>query len=80
MPTVDFDGETAYVLRDGSGAEAVVLPSVGESCLAFRTPVDGRPAYLLSTPPSLEVLRARPTMWGFPILSPYPGRSFSAMR
>jgi galactose mutarotase-like enzyme len=80
MPTVDFDGETAYVLRDGSGAEAVVLPSVGESCLAFRTPVDGRPAYLLSTPPSLEVLRARPTMWGFPILSPYPGRHQTPFR
>ncbi len=80
MPTVDFDGETAYTLRDASGAEAVVLPAVGESCIAFRTPVDGRPAYLLSTPPSLEVLRRRPTMWGFPILSPYPGRHQTPFR
>lgn len=74
MATMDLAGERAHILRDGSGAEAVVLPSVGSNCIAFRTPVDGRPAHLLSTPTSMDVLRSRPTFWGFPILSPYPGR------
>ena len=32
--------------------EAVVLPSIGNNCIAFQTPVAGRPAYLLSTPAS----------------------------
>jgi hypothetical protein len=52
MTTFDFDGETAYVLRDGDGARVVVLPSIGNNCIAFQTPVAGRPAYLLSTPAS----------------------------
>src|SRR5436190_9406843 len=70
----DFDGERAYVLRDGSGAEAWVLPGIGDNCIKFHTIVAGKSAYLLSTPPSLAALRDRPTFWGFPMLSPYPGR------
>jgi galactose mutarotase-like enzyme len=80
MTTSDFDGETAYVLRDQDGARAVVLPSIGNNCVAFQTPVAGRPAYLLSTPASVAVLRSRPTFWGFPILSPYPGRHQTPFR
>ena len=74
VATADFDGERAYVLRDAAGAEAWVLPGIGANCVAFRTPVGGKIAHLLSTPPSLEAFRSRTTFWGFPILSPYPGR------
>ncbi len=70
----DFDGERAYVLRGDHGSEAWVLPGIGDNCIAFHTDVAGKRAYLLSTPASLAALRERPTFWGFPILSPYPGR------
>jgi galactose mutarotase-like enzyme len=69
-----FGGETAYVLRDQTGAEARIVPAIGANCIAFRTRVAGQDAHLISTPSSLEVLRTRPTFWGFPILAPYPGR------
>jgi len=72
--TADFGGERAYVLRDGDRAAAWVLPGIGDNCFAFHTEVAGKRAYLLSTPASLAALRERPTFWGFPILSPYPGR------
>jgi galactose mutarotase-like enzyme len=74
VKTTDFGGETAYVLEDGGGARAWVLPTVGNNCIAFQTTVDGQVVHLLSTPSSPDVLRQRPTFWGFPILSPYPGR------
>ncbi len=74
MSTVDFSGETAYVLGDGTGSRAWIVPAVGSNCIAFQTPVAGRMVHVLSTPASAEALRARPTFWGFPILSPYPGR------
>ncbi|MGH2368339.1 MAG: aldose 1-epimerase [Chloroflexota bacterium] len=72
--TSDFTGERAFRLGDGGGAQAWIVPAVGNNCVAFQTPVGGRMAHLLSTPASAEVLRSRPTFWGFPILSPYPGR------
>lgn len=74
MSTVDFSGETAYVLGDGAGSRAWIVPAVGSNCIAFQTPVSGRMVHVLSTPATAEALRARPTFWGFPILSPYPGR------
>lgn len=70
----EFHGEPAYVLSDGNGAHAWIVPSLGNNCIAFQTPVAGRTAHLLSTPASADVLRSRPTFWGFPILSPCPGR------
>jgi galactose mutarotase-like enzyme len=71
---VDWHGETAHVLRDSRGARAHVVPAVGANCIAFSTLVLGRRTHLISTPSSAEVLRERPTFWGFPILAPYPGR------
>jgi galactose mutarotase-like enzyme len=72
--TAAFDGQLAHVLRDETGAEAWVVPAVGANCIAFQTAVNGETAHVLSTPPSMEVLRERPTYWGCPILAPYPGR------
>lgn len=80
MSTIDFSGETAHVLHDGSGARAWIVPGVGANCIAFQTPVEGRMVHVLSTPASAAVLRARPTFWGFPILSPYPGRHQTPFR
>ncbi|HEV2122055.1 MAG TPA: aldose 1-epimerase, partial [Chloroflexota bacterium] len=72
--TFTFGGETGYVLRDETGAEARIIPSVGNNCIAFQRPVGNQTAHLISSPPSFEDLRTRPTRWGFPILAPYPGR------
>lgn len=74
VKTAEFGGERAFVLEDGSGASAWVVPGLGNNCIAFRARAGGRTVHLLSTPPSAETLRQRPTGWGFPILSPYPGR------
>lgn len=71
---IDWHGERAHVLEDQSGARAHVIPAVGANCIAFSTVIKGRRGHLLSTPASAEVLRGRPTFWGFPILAPYPGR------
>jgi galactose mutarotase-like enzyme len=71
----DFDGEPAYLLRDDAGATAWVLPGIGANCIAFQVPVAGQAVHLLSTPPTAAALRGHPTGWGFPILSPYPGRN-----
>jgi galactose mutarotase-like enzyme len=72
--TAEFGGERTFVLADESGARAWVVPGIGNNCIAFQVPVAGKTAHLLSTPPSVETLRQRPTGWGYPILSPYPGR------
>ncbi|MBI3974143.1 MAG: hypothetical protein HY332_22930 [Chloroflexi bacterium] len=80
VKTVAFGDERAFALRDGSGAEALVVPSIGNNCFAFRTPAGGKTADVLSTPASADVLRQRPTGWGFPILSPYPGRHRTPFR
>ena len=75
--TVPFGDETAYVLADGSGAEARVVPQLGFNCIAFKAPVEGKlaqTAHLIASPASPDVWRQRPTFTGFPILAPYPGR------
>ena len=71
---IDWHGEVAHILRDDAGACAHVIPGIGANCIAFSTLVNGKRAHLISTPATAEVLRARPTFWGFPILAPYPGR------
>jgi galactose mutarotase-like enzyme len=74
----DFDGATAYVLRADDGTEAWVVPSIGANCVDLRVPLPGGAwAHLLDTPPSAEALRGHGTGWGFPILSPHPGRNRS---
>jgi len=71
--TSDFGGERAFILRD-ERAVAWVVPSIGANCIAYTVELNGTRHHLISTPPSVEALRARPTFWGYPILSPYPGR------
>ncbi len=71
--TSDFDGERAFILRDDHAA-AWVVPAIGANCIACAVDLDGRRHHLISTPPSAEALHTRPTYWGYPILSPYPGR------
>jgi aldose 1-epimerase len=72
--TLEWTGERAFILQDGSGAQAWVVPAIGANCIAFQTPVRDQVAHILSTPASASVLRERPTFWGLPILAPYPGR------
>jgi aldose 1-epimerase len=72
--TVPFGDQTAYLLADGSGAEARVVPALGFNCIAFKTPTAGPIAHLISSPASPDAWRQRPTFTGFPILAPYPGR------
>jgi hypothetical protein len=77
---IDWHGEVTHVLEDASGARAHVVPAVGANCIAFSVPMKRGRAHLLSTPASAEVLRGRPTFWGFPILAPYPGRHVTPFR
>jgi galactose mutarotase-like enzyme len=76
--TTDFGGERAYIIRDDTGAEAWIVPAVGNNCIAFRSPVRGSAgtvvAHVLSSPPSGQALREQPLYWGWPLMSPYPGR------
>mgnify|MGYP006276216277 FL=1 len=77
---VDWHGERVYVLEDGSGSRAHVIPAIGANCIAFSAMVRRKRVHLLSTPSSSDVLRSRPTFWGFPILAPYPGRHVTPFR
>lgn len=78
--TINWHGETAHLLEGPDGARAHVIPAVGANCIAFSVPIRGGRAHLLSTPTSADVLRGRPTFWGFPILAPYPGRHVTPFR
>lgn len=57
------------VLR-GDGTEAIVVPALGNVCVAFRV----RGWSVLAEPPDDEALRATPSRYGVPILYPWPNR------
>jgi len=58
-------------LRHGQST-AAFTPSEGCWCTAFRIARDGKWFSILAEPPSWEALRTRPTMYGNPLLFPYP--------
>lgn len=60
----------ARVVLHGEGTEAVVVPSLGNVCVAFRV----RGGSVLDEPPDDEALQATPSRWGVPILFPWPNR------
>jgi galactose mutarotase-like enzyme len=55
-----------------SHAMAGFTPSEGCWCTAFRVRSDDEWFAILAEPPSWEALRTRPTMYGNPLLFPYP--------
>jgi aldose 1-epimerase len=63
------EGVEVHVLAGGEGTVAEVAPAWGASCIAYR--VGERPV-LESVP--FDVVRAKPTSYGIPILFPFPNR------
>lgn len=65
-----------YVLRDDeAGTMARVLPEVGANCVQCSVRgSDGQTVELLRCPTSADDLRASPSRYGVPLLSPFPNR------
>ncbi|NLA58587.1 MAG: aldose 1-epimerase [Firmicutes bacterium] len=64
-----FHGADAVILKDTeSGWEGTVIPEIGSNLISFRSTGEG--IDVLTTPGSLEELKANTTGWGFPVLMP----------
>jgi aldose 1-epimerase len=69
-------GKTVISLADWeSETQAILVPSSGFSCIAFRLRLPNRKAWhVLAEPPDAESLRTRAGRYGIPILFPWPNR------
>jgi aldose 1-epimerase len=57
-----------------AGTEAILVPSLGFPCIAFRVTVDGGHWHALSEPPDAESFAARVGRYGVPLMYPWPNR------
>ncbi len=71
----DWQGEPVMVLEDlTSGAKAMVAPNLGSNCVYWATVFQGQTLSVIETPDGPEVLHARGSRAGVPVLFPFPGR------
>ncbi|MDP6594451.1 MAG: aldose 1-epimerase [Candidatus Poribacteria bacterium] len=73
------DGIEVYTLQTGS-TKAEIVPAIGANCTRFAIQTEhvqssvGEWIDLIAPPPSLAVLKQRPSGFGNPILFPFPNR------
>lgn len=54
--------------------QAILVPSLGFPCIAFRVAVDGGNWHVLSEPPDAESFATRVGRYGVPLMYPWPNR------
>lgn len=70
----EFGGHTSFVLVDGVGQKARVLPSVGNNCVSYRLDRKADEVELFHDAPDSDTLLGMPSGYGIPILFPWPNR------
>ena len=66
---------TVYILADKEArCKAEIVPELGNNCFSYSFRVSGERIDVLDPPPSLAVLKGRPSGFGIPILFPFPNR------
>jgi aldose 1-epimerase len=70
-----FLGQQAVILSDSeASSEAVIVPSLGFACVAFRVMTETGSWSVLAEPPDEESLLTRTSRYGIPIMYPWPNR------
>ncbi|MFN8521913.1 MAG: aldose 1-epimerase [Chloroflexota bacterium] len=68
-------GHETFELRDeAAGSSVVVVPTLGNACVAFRVTTASGNWHVLDEPPDADALVRRTTNYGIPILYPWPNR------
>lgn len=69
------DDVRIYTLKDNeTGAEAEIVPKLGNTCIGFRRTLRGESVELIEPVSSIAEVRERPSGFGNPILFPFPNR------
>jgi aldose 1-epimerase len=68
-------GPAVVVLSDTQAeTQAILVPELGFTCIAFRVSVGDQIWNVLAEPPTIDDLRNRPGRFGVPIMFPWPNR------